>query len=213
MIPVARKRKILGFCRIPGHFHAQKRRLPHSLRPPQCQERKERYATVCSGSLIRTHAPGASRHDGADARAGRAWKLHPKGKSACNPRLPGGNRRPGLCPRQAGSRRVRRVLRPDSSTIGSSGPLWWAGLQNSAPLQALAQSAQNALRAEGFVLENRSFVPHITLARQVSAPTPLRLAVPSASCTAGRVSLMRSDRVNGVLRYTEIYAPSLSKAL
>lgn len=96
---------------------------------------------------------------------------------------------------------------------GRFGALWWAGLQNSAPLQALAQSAQNALRAEGFVLENRSFVPHITLARQVSAPTPLRLAVPSASCTAGRVSLMRSDRVNGVLRYTEIYAPSLSKAL
>ena len=82
---------------------------------------------------------------------------------------------------------------------GRFGALWWAGLQNSAPLQALAQSAQNALRAEGFVL--------------VSAPTPLRLTVPSASCTAERVSLMRSDRVNGVLRYTEIYAPSLSKAL
>ena len=96
---------------------------------------------------------------------------------------------------------------------GRFGALWWAGLQNSVPLQALAQSAQNALRAEGFVLENRSFVPHITLARQVSAPTPLRLAVPSASCTAERVSLMRSDRVNGVLRYTEIFAPSLSKTL
>ena len=99
------------------------------------------------------------------------------------------------------------------SQAGHFGTLWWAGLQNSVPLQALAQSTQNALRAEGFALENRPFVPHITLARQVSAPAPLCLRVPRASFSAERISLMRSERINGVLRYTEIYAPSLSKAL
>ena len=104
---------------------------------------------------------------------------------------------------------------PFSLSLGGAGrfgALWWAGLQNSAPLAALARDAQAALRAEGFSLDRRPFQPHITLARQVEAPVPLRLCVPRASFSAERISLMRSDRINGVLRYAEIHAASFRGA-
>ncbi len=92
---------------------------------------------------------------------------------------------------------------------GRFGDLYWAGLEKSAALTALAASMQQALRDRGFAIEKRPFKPHITLARQLRSEGPVSLKVPRLSMTVGRISLMRSDRVNGRLTYTEVCGKDL----
>ena len=52
----------------------------------------------------------------------------------------------------------------------SGGDTWWLGLKRSEPLLAFQEELAGHLRAAGFVLEERPFKPHLTLARQVSWP-------------------------------------------
>lgn len=95
------------------------------------------------------------------------------------------------------------------SGAGRFGDLYWAGIRASKPLGDLAASVQDALRRRGFDIEKRPFKPHITLARRVVAEGLPEIALPDASMTVSRVSLMRSDRIGGRLVYTEIYARNL----
>jgi len=92
---------------------------------------------------------------------------------------------------------------------GHFGDLWWVGLEKSPALLQQVQALHTALRAEGFVLEDRKFQPHITLARRVAAKQPIHLDVPPAHMLAERISLMKSERIRGVLTYSEIYARPL----
>ncbi len=93
---------------------------------------------------------------------------------------------------------------------GRFGDLWWAGVAPNERLAALAGELTDRLRAAGFDMEKRAFKPHITLARRVRPlQGPVRLAVPERMMTADRISLMRSDRINGRLTYTEVYARPL----
>jgi 2'-5' RNA ligase len=97
---------------------------------------------------------------------------------------------------------------PFPLTLGGSGrfgDLWWVGVEENPALSSLASSLQNELRARGFSIERRPFKPHITVARQVVSRAPVRLEVPRVTMTADRVSLMRSARVAGELRYTELW--------
>lgn len=87
--------------------------------------------------------------------------------------------------------------------------LWWAGLQRDAVLTAIQRDLTEALAREGFRLESRRFEPHLTLARQVpmdaeidcAALLPAPIAAP-----VSRISLMLSERANGVLTHTELFA-------
>lgn len=100
-----------------------------------------------------------------------------------------------------------------SITVGGAGrfgDLWWAGIEPSRELSALAERIQSALRARGFDIERRPFKPHITLAREVRSDAPLRLDVPRMNMPVGRVSLMKSERINGRLTYTEVYGRALT---
>lgn len=87
---------------------------------------------------------------------------------------------------------------------GRFGELWWVGVLPNPALEALASELRNALRNDGFPVEDRPFQPHITLARQVSFDTMPKLTVPDASMTVRRVSLMKSERIGGKLLYTEV---------
>ncbi|MFR1801485.1 MAG: 2'-5' RNA ligase family protein, partial [Faecalispora jeddahensis] len=65
------------------------------------------------------------------------------------------------------------------------------------------------LIAEGFRLEERRFSPHITLARRVRLHQEVdRGAILGApfDTSVDTISLMRSERPNGVLTYTEQYS-------
>ncbi len=46
------------------------------------------------------------------------------------------------------------------------------------------------------------------MAREVQAKD-VKLSIPTASMTVGRISLMRSDRINGKLTYTEVFGKGL----
>lgn len=93
---------------------------------------------------------------------------------------------------------------------GHFGDLWWAGLEKCPPLEKLAADAQRALRKAGFPIEERPFRAHVTLARQVRPlGGSIFLRVKPAETRVTRLSLMKSERVNGQLTYTEVWSKEL----
>ena len=98
-----------------------------------------------------------------------------------------------------------------SFSVGGMGcfdDLWWAGVEDSLPLKELALTVQSALRSEGFAIEKRSWKPHITLVRRWRGPKP-RVPLSPVSMRAERVSLMKSERIDGKLVYTELHSVRL----
>jgi 2'-5' RNA ligase len=80
----------------------------------------------------------------------------------------------------------------------------WAGI--AAPPAAridLQSRLATQLRAGGFELEDRVFVPHLTLARHIAAPLP-RQAIAPIGWQVREVALMRSEAGTG--RYTRLEA-------
>ncbi len=92
---------------------------------------------------------------------------------------------------------------------GRFGDVFWVGLEESAQLKALSKSLQTELRSRGFAIEKRPFRPHITLARRITVPSGLNFEVPKASMTVRRISLMKSEHINGILTYSEIFGKDL----
>lgn len=112
---------------------------------------------------------------------------------------------------------IRKVIeevvpeRPFEIQVGGAGcfgDLWWVGIERNPLLTALAIQLQDGLRAEGFPIEQRDFKPHITIARKVSSYNPIHLGVPPEAMMVDHVSLMKSERIDGRLTYTEIYCCS-----
>ena len=87
--------------------------------------------------------------------------------------------------------------------MGCFGDLWWAGMRESPPLEALARAVRRALAAHGIPFDRKRFSPHITLLRKAAGKMPgVRLA--EAAMTVEAVSLMRSDRGRSGMIYTEL---------
>jgi len=95
------------------------------------------------------------------------------------------------------------------SGVGNFGQLRWVGVRSGGRLEELALRLQDALRAQGFALEERPFRPHITLVRRLSVPCPPLSDLPHTAMTVDAVSLMRSERIRGVLTYTELWRKKL----
>lgn len=75
---------------------------------------------------------------------------------------------------------------------------------------------KNALAGKGIAVEDRPYRPHLTLARQaVEKPeTPfytLKNRLEPVKTKAAAVSLMKSERIEGRLVYTELYRKELRK--
>ncbi|MFQ9196865.1 MAG: RNA 2',3'-cyclic phosphodiesterase [[Clostridium] leptum] len=93
------------------------------------------------------------------------------------------------------------------------GDLYWAGIEPSLPLQTLP-GAENALAGKGIAVEDRPYRPHLTLARQaVEKPEipfyTLKNRLEPVKAKAAAVSLMKSERIEGRLVYTELYRKEL----
>ncbi len=89
---------------------------------------------------------------------------------------------------------------------GRFGDLWWVGIKKEPRLSVLAEDLCESLREKGFKIEKRAFKPHITAARELKTDGEIRSReVTAASMTVKRISLMKSERINGRLVYTEIY--------
>ena len=94
---------------------------------------------------------------------------------------------------------------------GHFGDLYWIGIAPNPELKRLAESVQDALREQGFYIERQTWKPHITIARQVSFAAPPRITVSETDMMVDRIALMKSERINGRLVYTEIFGRKLDK--
>ena len=84
--------------------------------------------------------------------------------------------------------------------------LYWVGVKPSPALDDLYRGLVEDLRRAGFSGDwpNR-LVPHITLAREVALRAQPDLAFEPFSMAARRLSLMKSERIAGLLTYTEVF--------
>ena len=89
--------------------------------------------------------------------------------------------------------------------IGSFGDLWWAGVKESAPLEAVVRRIRRALAAHDIPFDRKRFSPHITLIRKAKNRMP-GVQLRPAAMTVNTVSLMRSDRGRNGMIYTELGA-------
>lgn len=102
---------------------------------------------------------------------------------------------------------------PFGLTVGGAGKfgdLWWAGVDKNPALSALADSVRSELQKRSINFDPKPFKAHITLAREIAAGD-IKLNIPTTSMTVSRISLMRSDRINGKLTYTEVFDKILSE--
>lgn len=87
------------------------------------------------------------------------------------------------------------------------GNIVWIGVRENDALMHLQAQLCKRLRFSGFHLEERPYVPHITLARKAKLPSgwnPDAVDWPVFTQTVGEMHLMESARINGRLRYTSI---------
>jgi len=64
---------------------------------------------------------------------------------------------------------------------------------------------QNQLRDAGFTADTKLFKAYITIAREIKSYTmPIIINCPDIIIRAERMSLMKSERIKGVLKYTDI---------
>ena len=100
------------------------------------------------------------------------------------------------------------------------GDIFWAGVERSSGLLAAYGELCEKLEEKGFPMEfsmensigKRPFRPHLTLGRGVVLKKDCvsgKVDVPPMRMKVETVSLMRSDRVGGKLKYTEIYVKKL----
>ena len=68
----------------------------------------------------------------------------------------------------------------------------------------LANDIRKAFDTAGINYDRKKFTPHITLVRK-STGNPGKITIPNADMMVKKVSLMRSDNVQGKIVYKEIY--------
>lgn len=85
------------------------------------------------------------------------------------------------------------------------GDIWWLGIKANSVLSGIASQLRDGLRKKGFALEDRPFTPHLTIAREVIINEKASLSLGEFSFPVTKISLMKSERLQGTLRYTAIY--------
>ena len=87
------------------------------------------------------------------------------------------------------------------------GNTWWIGLKENQSLSDLQAELTRCLQQKGFLLENRKYVPHVTVGREVKMRAGfVHPEVPQISFNITSIELMKSERINGKLTYTSVYA-------
>ena len=88
---------------------------------------------------------------------------------------------------------------------GNFGNLYWIGIEKEPALFKLVREVRAGLENEGIPFDRKQFSPHITVAREVVSDSQIKLMPERKKTRVDAISLMRSDRINGKLTYTEIY--------
>jgi 2'-5' RNA ligase len=87
--------------------------------------------------------------------------------------------------------------------MGCFRDLWWAGMEESAPLTAVVRRIRRALAEQDIPFDRKRFSPHITLIRKATGTMP-GIQISAVSMPVERISLMRSDRGKRGMIYTEV---------
>ncbi len=95
----------------------------------------------------------------------------------------------------------------EAEGMGRFGDLLWVGVRKNPRLTVLARSLCRQLRQAGFPIEERDFLPHITLVRRSSGS--FRVSVPPAAMSVRSISLMKSEHIDGKPAYTAIHTHRL----
>lgn len=86
------------------------------------------------------------------------------------------------------------------------GDIWWLGMGENRELQMLQARLTKELAKAGFPVEERKYLPHLTLARRANpkvTPKDGKIHRP-IFVKVSTVSLMRSQQLDGKLVYTEM---------
>jgi len=86
--------------------------------------------------------------------------------------------------------------------------LWWIGTDPNDKrvniLKTIRRRIADGLYSEDINFDNRPFNPHITLGREIKHDTPILIPKQEILYPVNQISLMKSERVSGILTYTEI---------
>ena len=86
------------------------------------------------------------------------------------------------------------------------GNTWWIGLKENDSISTFQADLTQRLKQKGFVLENRKYTPHVTIGRELRMPAGfVKPEVQQVSFVVASVDLMKSERINGKLKYTSVY--------
>ena len=96
----------------------------------------------------------------------------------------------------------------------NSGDIYWVGAEKTKNLLSVYGQLYDALTKAGFILEDRAYTPHLTLGRGVRLQDGFDIsgfskAIPEMSMLVNHISLMKSERINDKLVYTEMYTVPL----
>ena len=87
--------------------------------------------------------------------------------------------------------------------------LWWISVDHSDPyfsnLKNIRQKIADGLSDKNIIFDNKPFKAHITLAREIRFDKPIVFPDQKINFPVKRISLMKSERTNGLLVYTEIF--------
>lgn len=91
-----------------------------------------------------------------------------------------------------------------------NGSIYWLGVEKNETLTSVHQQLTEALIKMGLDMERRPYKPHLTLGREVIINKSLKYRdfekkIEPMSMEITSVSLMKSERINGKLIYTEIF--------
>jgi len=85
------------------------------------------------------------------------------------------------------------------------GDILWIGIAQNEDLAYIKKQLDIGL-SDYFTIDKRAFAPHLTLVRQASGANAAFTDPPGFAVAVKQISLMKSERINGRLTYTEIYA-------
>lgn len=92
----------------------------------------------------------------------------------------------------------------------ADGDVYYTAVEDNENLTALVNQLTSSLNQQGFKIKNRKYTPHITLGRRVKLNKKIADMVCERSVLVNKISLMKSETINGELKYTEVYNKMLN---
>jgi 2'-5' RNA ligase len=97
---------------------------------------------------------------------------------------------------------------------GRTGDIFWVGVTQNPVLTELNHALVKELRRFEFDIEEKEYKPHLTLGRDIKlkkdySVNDFEKLVKEQSMSVREIGLMKSERINGKLVYTEIYKKNL----